>query len=107
LNKNQEQFERDLKKLEPQQRVMILEKMLVYAIPKMQSVEAKIMLLNALKRCCFVQSDVDFLRKGYIDTTIEQNDLMFNNLDDRVMELWCIAIKEMHEVRYKRLYENK
>jgi len=42
LNKNQKQFERDLKKLEPQQRVTILEKMLVYALPKMQSVEAKI-----------------------------------------------------------------
>ena len=42
LNKNQLQFEKDLKKLEPQQRVLIIEKMLSYALPKMQSVEAKI-----------------------------------------------------------------
>ncbi|GHT06786.1 hypothetical protein AGMMS49525_15430 [Bacteroidia bacterium] len=40
LNDNRKQFIADLKKLEPQQRVMIFEKMLSYAIPKMQSVEA-------------------------------------------------------------------
>jgi hypothetical protein len=42
LNNNRKQFENDLKRLEPQQRVMIFEKLLSYAVPKMQSVEAKI-----------------------------------------------------------------
>jgi len=42
LNKNQNQFETDLKKLEPHQRVAIFEKLLSYSVPKLQSVEAKI-----------------------------------------------------------------
>jgi len=42
LNKNQLQFEKDFKKIEPHQRVAIFEKMLSYALPKMQSVETKI-----------------------------------------------------------------
>jgi hypothetical protein len=42
LNDNRKQFESDLKHLEPQQRLMIFEKLLPYAVPKMQSVEAKI-----------------------------------------------------------------
>ncbi|MDR1682180.1 MAG: DUF5681 domain-containing protein [Candidatus Symbiothrix sp.] len=42
LNSNRKQFESDLKRLEPQQRVALFEKMFAYAIPKMQSVEAKI-----------------------------------------------------------------
>jgi len=42
LDKNRLQFENDLKKLEPQQRVTIIERMLGYAIPKMSSVEAQI-----------------------------------------------------------------
>jgi hypothetical protein len=42
LNENRAQFAADLKKLEPQQRVSIFEKLLCYAIPKMHSVEAKI-----------------------------------------------------------------
>ena len=42
LNKNQLQFEKDLKNLEPQQRVMILEKMLSYALPKQQAIQAQI-----------------------------------------------------------------
>ncbi|GAB6121177.1 hypothetical protein [Dysgonomonas termitidis] len=42
LNDNRKQFAKDLQALEPHQRVMIFEKLLSYAVPKMQSVEAKI-----------------------------------------------------------------
>jgi len=42
LNKNQKQFEKDLKALEPHQRVAIFEKLLAYSTPKLQSVEAQI-----------------------------------------------------------------
>ncbi|MDR1348368.1 MAG: hypothetical protein LBJ63_08110 [Prevotellaceae bacterium] len=42
LNSNRQQIDKDIKQLEPQQRVMLFEKLLSYAIPKMQSVEAKI-----------------------------------------------------------------
>jgi len=42
LDKNRLQFENDLKKLEPQQRVTIIERMLGYAVPKMASVEAQV-----------------------------------------------------------------
>ena len=42
LNNNRKQFEIDLKKLEPHQRVAIFEKLLAYSTPKLQSVEAKI-----------------------------------------------------------------
>jgi hypothetical protein len=42
LDSNRQQIAKDIKQLEPQQRVMIFEKLLSYAVPKMQSVEAKI-----------------------------------------------------------------
>jgi hypothetical protein len=42
LNENRDQFAADLKQLEPHQRVSVFEKLLSYAVPKMQSVEAKI-----------------------------------------------------------------
>ncbi|GHV56582.1 hypothetical protein FACS1894182_03420 [Bacteroidia bacterium] len=42
LDINRRQIAKDIKRLEPQQRVMIFEKLLSYAVPKMQSVEAKI-----------------------------------------------------------------
>ena len=42
LDNNRQQFEKDLKKLEPHQRISVMEKLLSYAIPKMQSVEAQI-----------------------------------------------------------------
>ena len=42
LNNNKTQFENDLKALEPQQRIMVFEKLLNYAVPKMQSIEAAI-----------------------------------------------------------------
>jgi hypothetical protein len=42
LDSNRKQIEDDLEHLEPQQRVVFFEKLLHYALPKMQSVEAKI-----------------------------------------------------------------
>jgi hypothetical protein len=42
LKRNRKQIEEDIKKLEPYQRVAIYEKMLSYALPKMQSVTADI-----------------------------------------------------------------
>ena len=42
LNNNRTQFEKDLKVLEPHQRVAIFEKLLAYSTPKLQSVEANI-----------------------------------------------------------------
>jgi len=42
LNNNRRQIIKDLKALEAHQRVAIFERLLGYAIPKMQSVEAKI-----------------------------------------------------------------
>jgi hypothetical protein len=42
LDNNRGQIEKDINQLESQQRVMIFEKLLSYAVPKMQSVEAKI-----------------------------------------------------------------
>jgi hypothetical protein len=42
LDSNRGQIAKDIKLLEPHRRVMIFEKLLSYAVPKMQSVEAKI-----------------------------------------------------------------
>jgi len=42
LDSNRRQFEKDLKQLEPHQRVAIFEKLLAYVVPKQQSVEAQI-----------------------------------------------------------------
>jgi hypothetical protein len=58
LNSNRKQFKKDLKELEPHQRVAILEKMLSYAVPKMQSVEARI--------------DLNHLTDEQLDTVINE-----------------------------------
>jgi hypothetical protein len=42
LDANRQQIAKDIKQLEPQQRVIIFEKLLSYSVPKMQSVETKI-----------------------------------------------------------------
>ena len=42
LDSNRKRITKDMKQLEPHQRVAIFEKLLSYAVPKMQSVEAKI-----------------------------------------------------------------
>ena len=46
IDKNRKQIEKDLKALEPKDRILIFEKLLSYVVPKMQSVEAKINLEN-------------------------------------------------------------
>jgi putative NADPH-quinone reductase len=58
LNNNRATFEADLQRLEPQQRVMIFEKMFSYAVPKMQSVEARI--------------DIEHLSDEQLDTVINE-----------------------------------
>jgi hypothetical protein len=42
LDSNRLQIAKDIEQLEPQQRVMIFEKLLSYVVPKIQSVEAKV-----------------------------------------------------------------
>jgi len=42
LDSNRQQIVKDIGQLEPQQRVAIFEKLLGYAVPKMQSIDAKI-----------------------------------------------------------------
>ena len=42
VDNNRQQLENDLKVLEPRERWTVIERLLQYAVPKMQSVEAKI-----------------------------------------------------------------
>jgi uncharacterized protein (UPF0305 family) len=42
IEKNRRQMERDLKQLEPKERLIILEKLMQYTVPKMQSVTSQI-----------------------------------------------------------------
>ena len=42
IDKNRRQIEKDLKKLEPKDRLMILERLMQYTVPKMQAVTAQI-----------------------------------------------------------------
>jgi len=42
IDNNREQLEKDLKALEPRERWTVIERLMSYTIPKMQSVEAKI-----------------------------------------------------------------
>ena len=42
IDKNRLQIEKDIKALEPKERLQILEKFMQYTIPKMQSVQTKI-----------------------------------------------------------------
>jgi hypothetical protein len=65
LDGNRRQIVKDIKQLEPQQRVMIFEKLLSYAVPKMQSVEAKI--------------DLNKLSEGQLDVIINE---LTKNLSD-------------------------
>ena len=63
LDKNRRQFEKDLKRLEPHQRVAIFEKMLAYSTPKLQSVEAKLDLnsMSDAQLNLFIESIVSVL----------------------------------------------
>jgi len=42
IEKNRKQIERDLKAIEPKDRLLVLEKFMSYTVPKMQSVQAQI-----------------------------------------------------------------
>jgi hypothetical protein len=42
IDKNRKQIERDLKRLEPKERLQMLEKLMQYVIPKQQTVSTKI-----------------------------------------------------------------
>jgi hypothetical protein len=42
IDKNRRQIERDLEQLEPKDRILMLEKLMQYVIPKMQSVDARV-----------------------------------------------------------------
>lgn len=42
IDKNRAQIEKDLKKLEPKERLQMLEKLMQYVVPKQQAVSAKI-----------------------------------------------------------------
>ncbi|KAA6319919.1 hypothetical protein EZS27_030246, partial [termite gut metagenome] len=42
IDKNRGQIERDLEALDPKDRILAIEKLMQYTVPKMQSVEAKI-----------------------------------------------------------------
>ena len=65
LNNNRKQFETDLLKLEPHQRVSIIEKLLSYAIPKHQSIDTTI--------------DFSSLTDEQLDTIINE---LTNNIND-------------------------
>lgn len=58
IDKNRRQVERDLKQLEPKERLQILEKLMQYVIPKQQAVNATI--------------DVDRLTDEQLDYLIEE-----------------------------------
>jgi len=66
LDSNREQITKDIGRLEPQQRVAIFEKLLGYALPKMQSVEAKI--------------DLTRLTDGQLDTIVTE---LLKQIDER------------------------
>jgi hypothetical protein len=42
IDDNRAQLEKDIKQLEPKDRILVLEKLMQYVIPKMQTVEAKV-----------------------------------------------------------------
>ena len=46
INDNRKQLKKDLKSLEPKERWAVIEKLMCYAIPKMQSVEASVNIDN-------------------------------------------------------------
>ena len=58
IDKNRKQVEKDLKELEPKDRLMILEKFMQYTTPKMQSIDAKI--------------DIERLTEGQLDHLINE-----------------------------------
>ena len=65
IDKNRKQMEKDLKKLEPKDRLQILEKLMQYVVPKQQAVSAEI----DLNKLTDEQLDavIDQLTKGIDD----------------------------------------
>lgn len=58
IDKNRKQVERDLKQLEPRERLVMLEKLMQYVVPKQQAVSARV--------------DFDRLTDGQLDTIISE-----------------------------------
>ena len=58
IDDNREQIKKDLAALEPKERLQVLEKFMQYAVPKMQSVEARV--------------DIDRLSDSQIDQVINE-----------------------------------
>lgn len=65
IDKNRRQMERDLKALEPKDRLQMLEKLMQYVIPKQQAVSAEV--------------DINTLTDDQINTIINQ---MTEGIDD-------------------------
>jgi len=65
IDKNRKQMEKDLKALEPKERLQMLEKLMQYVIPKQQAVSADI--------------DISKLSDDQIDTIVER---MTKGIDD-------------------------
>ena len=58
IDDNREQIRKDLAALEPKERLQVLEKLMQYTVPKMQSVEARV--------------DIDRLSDSQIDQVINE-----------------------------------
>ena len=74
LDSNRETFEADLMKCEPSQRLMIMDKLMSYVLPKMQSVDATVAIseeYNALER--LLQSAPDDAIAAIADKVRELN----------------------------------
>lgn len=65
IDKNRRQVERDLKQLEPRERLIMLEKLMQYVVPKQQAVSAIV--------------DFERLTDGQLDTVINE---ITKDLDD-------------------------
>ena len=65
IDKNRRQFESDLNQLEPKDRLVIIERLLQYTVPKLQAVQAQI--------------DLNKLSEEQLDTIINE---LTNNLND-------------------------
>lgn len=65
IDNNRKQFEDDLKHLEPKDRLLILEKLMQYTVPKMQAVTAQI--------------DLNYITDEQMDMLINE---ITNNLND-------------------------
>jgi len=65
IDSNRGQFEADLQTLEPKDRLILMERLLSYCVPKMQSIEAKV--------------DLEHLPESQIDLIINELNENLNN----------------------------